>query len=202
MLAGEPTVYIGSDIYDTRVLAQASGESWITFYLHWLLTGKTDWDYKGKAQFIRHGRSGNTGNMHAYRIALMAHAIANPGTKTLQDVSFAVADQGAGIYRLTFTAPADAESLRVKYSTKTIREWLNYDPFAMTFAYSPDTNAAWFAATDVSATATPGAEQYVDVDTGGQVGLTAANFSVKAMTAQATSRRSVGGSSKITGTIR
>ncbi len=74
----------------------------------------------------------------------------------------------------------------MKWSPKIIRPWtqlLGFDPVnTNTFTYDPNTYATWFASSNVwpEATATPGVAQTFTVSTG-TTGLTAVNFSVKAM---------------------
>jgi hypothetical protein len=102
----------------------------------------------------------------------------------------------------------------VKYSTtKQITDWLNFNKYTFSFGLDPNIYVPWFAATDASRVPAPqpeGTTQSMTIQTG-QAGLTAANFSVKAMVSSnpilpgnpiPPARWTTSGSSRISGGIR
>jgi hypothetical protein len=123
-------------------------------------------------------------------------------------------DNGGGSYTIQWTVPSGAESYRVKYHpTRQITDWLNFNKYTFTFGLGPDTYAPWFAATEAAAIPGPqpaGATQSMTIQTG-QPGLTASNFSVKAMVSSgptlpgkptAPGTWTLSGSSRISGGIK
>jgi hypothetical protein len=114
------------------------------------------------------------------------HVIALPGLSgALEAVGLTgFTDNGGGSYTLQWTVPAEAQTYRVKYSTtKQITDWLNFNKYTFSFGLDPNIYVPWFAATDASRVPAPqpeGTTQFMTIQTG-QPGLTAANFSVKAM---------------------
>lgn len=72
----------------------------------------------------------------------------------------------------------------MKYNTaKQIVDWLNFNKYTFSFGLDPNIYVPWFAATNASRVPAPqpeGTTQFMTIQTG-QPGLTAANFSVKAM---------------------
>jgi hypothetical protein len=188
IVKGHPTYsdtvqFPGSPVIDLRAVPYRNGDIWMHFYAQWLVTGKADWLDKARAAFIRsNATTGWSANWGSYRVALMAHAAANAGKKQLQDLPFSVTDLGGGKYHLSFSTPASVSDLRIKWSAKKIApsdSLLGYNVFTQKFALSPDVYENWFAAADVPATATPGAQQSIEV-TAGVAGLGRDNFSLKA----------------------
>jgi hypothetical protein len=51
-----------------------------------------------------------------------------------------------GSYTLAWVVPAGARRLQIKYSTKQLVEWLNFDRDQRTYGYAPQTHQAYFAA--------------------------------------------------------
>jgi len=134
-----------------------------------------------------------------YQIGGGIYAFNNPTGVALQDItSFSVLENpgggcGSGCYRLTFTPPASTvttgdNALRIKYSTTralshsgVVNDWFGYNNFTGTFAINPYTDEVWWHATTISdPTPTPGVAMNVNVNVG-TLGLTAANFGIRAM---------------------
>ena len=57
-----------------------------------------------------------------------------------------VTSLGGGSYRLSWTVPAGTTGYRIKYSDRTIVDWLGFDQSTRAYAYPPSANVAWFAA--------------------------------------------------------
>jgi len=91
-------------------------------------------------------------------------------------------DNGGGSYTLSWTVPTGAAQIRIKHSSKTIVEWLEFNGDTQTFGYDPATYTPYFAATNTvqPTPATAGTTQTVTV-TGLPVGL---KFVAKCLVAQ------------------
>lgn len=69
---------------------------------------------------------------------------------------------GGGSYRLTWTVPTGTTAYRIKYAEETIVDWLGFNQDTRAYQYSPASNTAWFAASNVTsepAPASPGSSQ-------------------------------------------
>lgn len=53
---------------------------------------------------------------------------------------------GDGSYTLTWVVPSGARQIQIKYSTKQLVEWLNFDRDKRTYGFAPQTHEAYFAA--------------------------------------------------------
>jgi hypothetical protein len=119
------------------------------------------------------------------------YQIQNPTGLSLRDLTLSsFTDLGGGAYSFSVTPPAGSTFYRIKNSvssSKTIVSSLSFDELnTNTFGVSPTTHQPWFSAANAPnadvPTPTPGSPQTITVHTaGGITGLTAANFSVKAM---------------------
>lgn len=140
-----------------------------------------------------------------YQMSTVVNAIVNPKSTLLQDVSFSCSNCSGSTtsYTLTWTEPTGTTAYRVKwccaspygahsipnsggYSTiaaSASEGLLGYDEkYAQTFSLAPATYMPWFAATAIGAAnePTPGtSSQSITIATS-TMGLTAADFSVKA----------------------
>jgi hypothetical protein len=158
----------------------------MAFYSHWRTTGEiASLEPRIKIAALRmmaaNGGLKNIDYGSAPWNALI-YRIVNPGTTTLQDVSFARTDNGGGSYTLTWTPPTGAQSYRVKWTDKaSIVTWIGFDPFTNTWVGDPTTQMPWSGAENVSTTPTCGGTCSVTLSTG-TAGWSAGHFSVKAYT--------------------
>ena len=188
---------LNGKFYDKTGLPNGDQGIYFTFYALNQMTGALTPGSNLARQFNIALQMGSTavsawlGDWGMYSISNLIWALNNPATSTLQDVPFTVVSLGSGNYQLTFTTPAgtctnDPGCVRVKWSPKIIRPWtqlLGFDSLnTNTFTYDPNVYATWFASNNVwpEPTATPGVSQTFTVSTG-TTGLTAANFSLKAI---------------------
>jgi len=113
-------------------------------------------------------------------------SIVNSTISTLQPVTCSTfTDNGGGSYTLSgCPGNAAAAYYRVKYSTAhPLVDWIGYDAGTASFTGSPSTTSPWFSAANATGIPAPsGSPWSITVNTG-QTGLTASNFSVKAMEA-------------------
>ncbi len=72
-----------------------------------------------------------------------------------QTVAVSAADNGGGSWTLTWTAPSNATGYIIRYSTKTIVDWLGFNQATRVYQFDPSTNVAWFAATRYASPPTP-----------------------------------------------
>lgn len=95
-----------------------------------------------------------------------------------------VTSLGGGNYSVQWTAPAGAVSYRVKWGNKTIVDQVKFDTGTQTYIGDPVNTMPWFAASNiiigVPAPLSAGTPQSMTIVTGVN-GLTAGNFSVKAV---------------------
>jgi hypothetical protein len=193
----------GAHVYDNDSLANAIQGAWFPFYVSYLVNGTTEW--RQKAQFvldwIAYTRNGWPADFGAYPLNALIAVLNSPGHLALQDIPFTVTDLGGGNYKLTFTPPAGSTALRIKWSPKIIVNsggpstvspnaggLLGFDSmYTNAFALNPAIYATWFSANNTAEPApTPGRLQTFTINTGA-IGLTAPNFSVKAMSPLANS---------------
>jgi hypothetical protein len=160
---------------------------WMLFYTQYLVDGGTaDWSEKFTIAVQKLIAASGVGwpELGSYQLSTLAAILDNPGSTTLEDVTITgVTDNGGGSYTIQWTVPTGAESYRIKYSSKTIVPWLNFDEGTYVFGISSTANTPWFAATNVPTLPAPeavGTTQSLTISTGLGTGLTSANFSVKA----------------------
>lgn len=158
---------------------------WFPFWLKHAVTGKTDWEpqFRLAMQRLIAATGMRTAEFGQYNIGAVIERAVNPGTAVLTDVPITgVVDNGGGSYTISWTAPENAQSYRIKWGPKRIVDWIGFDPATNTFTGDPANTMNWFAATDaanVPAPGTPGQTQSITIATG-LSGLKAANFSVRA----------------------
>jgi hypothetical protein len=182
------TKKIGDAVYDLRTLANSWQAVWMHFYVQHLMKGTTDWERKFllNMQWLAATQGISAADFGQYQIAAVIDILKNPGTVTLQDLSFDLQDLGNGVYSLRWTVPQGTRSYKIKWSDKIIAPsngLLNFDPVVTnTFGLDPATHSTWFAATNVADKPIPlAAGQIQTLSLNGlPAGLAAANFSVKA----------------------
>jgi hypothetical protein len=123
----------------------------------------------------------STSDFGSVQPAAMIHLLNTPAPHSLVSVPVSSVHNGGGSYTISWTVPPGTVSYRIKWSSKTIVDWIGFDPITNQFSGNPATTTAWFAANagPSVAPANPGATQSVTINTG-VTGLTAGNFSVKA----------------------
>jgi hypothetical protein len=75
-------------------------------------------------------------------------------------------NQGNGTWRLTWTVPAGCRSYQIRYSEKTIVNWLGFNQTSRVYTYLTSVNIPWFAATRAPSNPAPagvGTSQVFDV---------------------------------------
>ena len=178
---------------------------WFPFFAAHQYDGQvSDWDPL-QTQTLQANISGNPVgvgligygiDVGAYQLQALIDQIDRPGNSTLQTITISsFTDNGAGSYTIGWTTPANATTLRAKWGTLAVVDWLGFDPVTNAFSNSvcayaalgvtcsgnPTTSQPWFASTEVSGMPSPVAGvQTVTVSTG-TTGLTSANFMVKGM---------------------
>jgi hypothetical protein len=163
---------------------QAEQTAWMPFYFLQQIRGySADRERKLKMAFnqLASGVGLIASDWGGYQ---MANAIAamNVGTAALQTVPITTfTANGGGSYTLSWTPPNGVQSYRLKWGTKQVVDWIGFNPDTNTFIGNPATTQNWFASTELIAPASNATS--ITVNTG-QTGLTAANFSLKAMAGQ------------------
>ena len=183
-------VQVNSNIYDYATLAQACQGCWFNFHAQTVeLGGAPGWQRQFNIQIGQLAQHGGglswPSDFGTYQLQLLINDINNPSNLLLGDVPFSVQDLGSGNYRLTFTTPAGAGALRIKWSPLTITAInadLGFDNLVtQAFSVDPHTHMTWFGSNTTAEPApAPGSQQTFTVATG-TTGLGAGNFSVKAM---------------------
>jgi hypothetical protein len=170
--------------------AQTNNETlWMPYYWDHEYTGDTSWT--GMFQILLNGLAASSGVSWSengiYTVSATVykslHPTANPA---LVDVPFTMADIGGGNYVLTFTPPAGATSLKIKWGERLLVNSLGFDPMVTNkYAIDPTTHQTWWSAHNVQGepAATPGASQSFTLTA--IAGLSSGNFSVKAYAAGA-----------------
>jgi len=69
---------------------------------------------------------------------------------TWQELPINVIDNGGGSYTLSWTVPAGATQFQIKYSSKTIVEWLGFNKDTRAYQYAPALYTAFFAANNIT----------------------------------------------------
>lgn len=157
----------------------------MVFLAKYMVDGDTAWATKFKINMQKnmYALGISTSDFGSYQLAHMINVLNNPGSTTLNTVPIAsLIDSGGGSYTVSWTVPTGAQSYRIKWGSKTIVDWIGFDPANNVFTGNPAQSMPWFAANNVVNTpspATPGTIQSLIISTGVS-GLTAANFSVKA----------------------
>jgi len=69
---------------------------------------------------------------------------------TWQELPINVIENGGGSYTLSWTVPAGATQFQIKYSSKTIVEWLGFNKDTRAYQYAPALYTAFFAANNIT----------------------------------------------------
>ncbi len=144
------------------------------------------------------GTSSNAIDIGSYYLAAVIDGIERPGTNILQTVPITgFTNNGGGSYTVSWSPePSGTVSLRGKWGTKNLTDWIGYDPVGNSFSASACTNAAigltssqcsgdptttqpWFASTEITNMPAPGVGT-VTVTGLSSSSLTATNFMIKA----------------------
>lgn len=150
-----------------------------------LVDGGTEWGSKFKMNWQRllNDLGTQASDHSSYQPAHVIGLLNDITTPVLQELPItAFTANGNGSYSVSWRVPAGAQSYRVKWGSKKIVDWLNFNPLTNTFGGDPASTMPWFAATNATGIPVPGASGSTQtiVITTGKNGLTAANFSIKA----------------------
>lgn len=120
---------------------------------------KTGVDYQSKADRAATWTGDNERKQSELQEQALMYLHVNGGITPEVSITPSVVNNGGGSYTLSWTVPSGISSYQIKYSTgsRTIQDWLGYDRDLQTYTYSPTTNIAFFAATNVSDEPVPGA---------------------------------------------
>ena len=154
---------------------------WFPFFIRHQYEGGTSWRHKFDMLLQRDLHDGSTDEFWYYTTGAVINNILHPNPNVLATLAItSLVDNGAGNYTITWSVPASTQSYRIKYGAKQIVDWIGFDPSTYTFIGNPATTMNWFAATDAPNIPIPaGTSQSLTISTG-VIGLTAANFMVKA----------------------
>jgi len=147
------------DTPNDPLLAGCNATIWFNFFIAAKYTGDPnawdDWKTKFIQQLKRTARS--NADYGLIFIGTMINEILHPETLHLINVAVTFAPETKS---LTWTVPAGVVSYQLRYSDKTIVNWLNFDPVTNEFGVDPRTNVPWFAAMRLnSPPLTPGTTQ-------------------------------------------
>jgi hypothetical protein len=168
------SVHVDVRTTDTSVNRMCGWSDWFFFYTASKYTGTTtQWSWLDKFEkyylpgVVAHMPSATFSSERGgiFQGAVLDQILAPPAY-TLVDVPVQVIERGHNSCLLSWTVPAGATSYRIKYSSRTIVDWLGFNPLNYTFALSPTTNQPWFSATDVANVpppAAPGSTQTLTV---------------------------------------
>lgn len=130
---------------------------WFNFYNLAKRTGDEQLWADKFSQYIRH-LNGN-GSFYAEYGSIFEGAVVEEflDPEPWQQITVPVVAErvDSGDYRLTWQVPTEAQRYRIKYSDKSIVEWLDFDPVTNQFGISPNTSVPWFSALSVSDPPTP-----------------------------------------------
>ena len=193
-------VYNDLQIMSTARQAQSMFMLWyVLSQVQGALTASDIRKFNAALTFMRSAPGGPAvSEFSSYQLPSIIQSINSPpaGALTLQDIPItSVTHLSGNNWQLSWTTPSGSSSPRLKYdSTRTVCSsincpgsvsgMLNYDEINTgTFQFSPASYITWFGATDATSslpTWTPGA-QTATVNAGVSSGLTAANFSLRAL---------------------
>lgn len=160
----------------------------MTFIAKYLVDGNTAWagKFKMALQKLMASVGSTASDLGSFQLAHAISIINNPGTTTLNTLPITgFVNNGGGNYTLSWTVPAGAQRYRIKWGSKTIVDWIGFDPATNVFLGNPATTMPWFAAPNVPDLPSPagaGSTQSLTISTGVS-GLVASNFSVRAYVA-------------------
>src|ERR1039458_3419998 len=123
---------------------------WFPYFWDHDYTGDSSWT--GMFQVLLNGLAASSGPNWSenglYSVSAAVYKALHPASKpVLQDVTFTMQDLGGGNYSLTFTPPASAQSLKIKWGEKALVPSLRFDPMITNqFAVDPATHQTWWSA--------------------------------------------------------
>jgi len=157
------------DEVNNPLMAGCNQTVWFNFYIAAKYTGDpgacNGWKVKFAKQLQR--LAGGRGPFDDYGtifIGIVVNEVLHPQPTTLITIPVTVKN-GDGAYQLSWTVPTGALSYRLKYSNRTIVDWLNFDPVTNTFGVDPNANVPWFAATDLDSVPAPAAAGTIQTHT-------------------------------------
>lgn len=134
-------------------------EAYPPFYLGYQLTHDMEYLRKGKLLMmgVAVGSQNNTWLLNFPEYSRLYDALANTQTYNYwMRVPIHATAMGTGVYRISWTVPQGAQQYWIKYASKPIVDWLNYEKFSASFGIDPDNNVPFFAAQNVAAKPAPG----------------------------------------------
>jgi hypothetical protein len=172
---------------DSNYEITARATLWMLYYTQWLVDQNTDWldQFTLAVQKLIAASGVSWPELGNYQISTLVANIEDPSPVELQDVYInTFTHLGSGTYRLQWAVPDGTTSYRIKWSDKTIVDWIGFNERTFDFIGDPATQTNWFAATNAASGEIPtpgaaGSQQSTTVATG-DTGLTLENFSVKA----------------------
>lgn len=147
------------DVANNSLNPSCTHTVWFHFHNYAKYAGNAgDWKDKFE-QYLKHinGSGVFYGEIGTIFEGAVVGLVLNPEPGKMICVPLTVEKTNAGVYHLSWKVPAGAESYRIRYSDKNIVEWLNFDPVKDQFSVDPNTNAAWFSASDLANPPVPGA---------------------------------------------
>ncbi len=146
-----PTYEIFIDRPNVNLDPSCSQTVWFNFHNYAKYTGDTKLWTDKFSQYIKRLGSGSFYAEYGtiFESAVVSEVL-DPEPLQLVNVPVRADRESPTTYRLSWTVPAGAQSYRLKYSSKNVVEWLNFDPVTNQFTTDPIANVPWFAASDVS----------------------------------------------------
>ncbi|MBI3073714.1 MAG: hypothetical protein HYY84_16510 [Deltaproteobacteria bacterium] len=137
---------------------QGVREAWETFYFGYLASGDAEFLRRGTLLLRGAGMLGDPrGWYHDYPFrAALQHLVENSAWYgTWRDLAVSAVAVDAGIYRVTWTAPAGAGRVRLKWANRPIVRQLGFNRATRTYAYNPAQFVPFFAAANIADEPTP-----------------------------------------------
>jgi YetA-like protein/Bacterial Ig-like domain (group 1) len=169
---------------DSRFLPQPQQTVSETFLVKYAVDGDISWqtDFNMNLQKLMGALGMTTSDFGDYQIAAVINAINSYSGNTLQSQTITrFTDNGGGSYTIGWTTPPGTTLLRVKYGSLPIVDLIGFNSGTNTFIGNPATTMNWFAAANASGIPAPVAGAQTMTISTGITGLSASNFSVKAM---------------------
>jgi hypothetical protein len=143
------------DTYYYRVLANQT--VWFPFFIQYAYKGTTQgWLDKFNMALQKTAAAGAADEFGHYTIASVISQVKRPAATSLIDVPVTVANAAGGAYTLSWTVPANAQRYLIKTATKSITDWIGFDPAANRFTGNPASSIPWFSASSVGNPPSPG----------------------------------------------
>ncbi len=121
---------------------------WFHFFMIGAYTGDTSWQPFFNWYLQRSAANGDMVEFGSHMMEAVLSQLFSPPAETLIDVPVSV-NGGSGTPTLSWTVPKGAVAYRIKYNSKNIVPWLNYDSGISTFGVDPNANWPWFSSPDV-----------------------------------------------------